>query len=67
MQFTFVFFFFFYTYVTLAQGQGHKAWYKSVDPKQCYNHAELERPRLNSTQEKANIKGFVRPLILEGM
>ena len=36
------------TPVTLKQGQGHKAWYELVDPKQGYNHAKFERSCLNS-------------------
>ena len=48
------------TSVTLEQGQGHQAWHALVDPTQSYNHAEFERPHLNSVLEKANVKGFVK-------
>ena len=34
----------------------------SVDLRQCYNHAKFERPRLNSVQEKSNVKVFVKSL-----
>ena len=41
------------TSVTLKQGQGHQTWYILVDPKQGYNNAKFENPRLTSVCEKA--------------
>ena len=46
--------------MTLKQGHGHQTWYELVDPKQGYNNAKFEKPRLNSVHEKANDKDFVK-------
>ena len=46
--------------MTSKQGQGHQTWYGLVDPKQDYNNAKFEKPRLNSVHEKANDKGSVK-------
>ena len=35
-------------HMTLKQGKGHQTWYKLVDHKYGYDHAKIERPRLNS-------------------
>ena len=43
------------TPVTAKQGRGHWTWYDMIDCKQGYNPANLERPHLNSVQEKDNI------------
>ena len=40
----------------LKQGQGHQTWYELVNPKQGYDNAKFEKPRLNSVREKANDK-----------
>ena len=50
------------TPVTLKQGQGHQTWYELVDPKQGCNNGKFEKPhlKLNSVQEKANDKVFVK-------
>ena len=40
--------------LTLKQGQGHQTWYVLVDAQQGYNHANFEKPRLNSVHEKKN-------------
>ena len=34
------------TPMTLKQDQGHKTWYKLVDPKQGYNNAQFEKTLL---------------------
>ena len=46
--------------MTLKQGQGHQTWYELVDPKQGYNNAKFEKPRLNSVCEKVSDKVFVK-------
>ena len=46
--------------MTLKQGQGHQTWDELLDPEQDYNHAEFERPPLNSVRQKANIKVYVK-------
>ena len=46
------------TPVTLKEGEGDQTWYESVDHKQDYNHAQFERPPLNSVQGKANVTVF---------
>ena len=45
---------------TLKQGQDHQTWYELADPKQVYNNAKFEKPRLNSVHEKAKDKVFVQ-------
>ena len=44
------------THVTLRQDKGHQMWHELVDPKQGYNRANCQRPRLNSLYQNANIK-----------
>ena len=51
------------TPVTLKQGQDHQTQYDLVDPKQGYNNAKSETPRLNSVCKKAN---YFFPLIKSG-
>ena len=46
--------------MTLKQSQGHQAWYELVDLKLGYNHAKLEKPRLNSVLEKTHKTVFVK-------
>ena len=46
--------------VTFKRGQGHQTRYELVDPKQGYNNAKFERPRLYNVHEKANDKVFVK-------
>ena len=50
--------------LTLKQGQGHQTWYGSVDPKQGLTILTIglrfKKPCLNSVQEKANVKVFVK-------
>ena len=46
--------------MTLKQGQGHQTWYELVDPKQGYNNAKFEKPRLNSVHEKSTMKVFAK-------
>ena len=40
----------------LEIGQGHQTWYELLDPEQGYDHANFQRPPLNSVHQKANIK-----------
>ena len=42
------------TLLTLKRGQGHQIWYDSVDPKQGYDSAKIEKHRLNSVRERAD-------------
>ena len=44
----------------MKQGQGHQTWYDLVDPKEGYNNANFEKPRLNGVHEKVNNKDFVK-------
>ena len=47
--------------LTLKQSQGHQTCYESTDPKQgTYNHVKFEISRLNSVQEKVNVKVIVK-------
>ena len=45
---------------TLKQSKGRQIVYESVDPKQDHNHAKLGKPCLNTAQQKANVKFFVK-------
>ena len=45
---------------SLKTRQGQQTWYELVDPKQGNNNAQFEEPHLNSVQEKANDKVFVK-------
>ena len=47
--------------VTLKQGQGHQFWYELPAAEQgyTYNHAQFERPPLNSVIQKVNVKSFL--------
>ena len=47
------------TPVTLKHAQGHQIWYALADPKQGYNDAQFEKPRLNSVHERAHVIAFV--------
>ena len=49
--------------VTLKQSQCHQTFNENVHPKQDYNHAKFERPRLNSVPETANIFSHIKQSI----
>ena len=46
--------------VTFKSGQGHQIEYELLGTKRGYNHAQFERPPLNSVRQKANAKVFVK-------
>ena len=42
----------------LKHDQRHQTRYALLDPEKGYNNATLDRPRLNNTRQKANVKVF---------